>query len=216
MSKLREPVSGLTHLVGLVLSVVGLCALLHTSVSHGEPWHIVSFSVFGTSLILLYGASTLYHLLPLSKQAVSTLRRIDHMMIYVLIAGSYTPLALIPLRGAWGWGLLIPVWGIAVIGIILTAKARSAPRWISTAAYLLMGWMGIVTLRPLLQTMPSRGLVWLLTGGLLYTVGAIFYGLKWPRLKPGVFGFHELWHLFVMGGSLSHYWMVFRYISALP
>jgi hemolysin III len=216
MSKLREPFSGISHLLGWGLSIAGLVALLLVATPHAGPWHTVSFAIFGASLILLYGASALYHLLPASPHAVSILRRIDHMMIYVLIAGTYTPLALVPLRGAWGWSLLIPIWVIAILGIILTAITRSTPRWLYTVVYVAMGWFVVVAARPLSRALPPGSIAWLVGGGLCYTIGAIGYGLKWPRLKPGVFGFHELWHLFVMAGSFSHYWLVFRYVAALP
>jgi hemolysin III len=177
---------------------------------------VVPFSIFGASLILLYAASAFYHLLPLSEKGNRTLRRIDHMMIYVLIAGSYTPFCLVALRGPWGWGLLVPVWAAALGGMIMTFFWLSAPRWLYTFLYAAMGWGVVLATGPLLKALPSGGFTWLLIGGLFYTVGAVVYGTKWPRLKPGVFGFHELWHLFVMAGSLSHFWAVLRYVAALP
>jgi hemolysin III len=212
----KEPVSGFTHLAGFILSLAGLCVLIYVAISRGTPWHVVSYSIFGSSLILLYAASSLYHLLSVSERATKILRHVDHMMIYLLIAGSYTPLCLIPLRGAWGWSLLALIWVSAIAGISVNACSLPVPRWLYTAIYGLMGWLIVVALRPLLHTMSIRGFMWLLVGGLFYTVGAVFYALKWPKLKPGRFGFHELWHLFVMAGSFSHYWMMLRYVAVLP
>ena len=214
---MREPVSGLTHLAGAVLSAAGLVALVRAAVrgtGGGGTWPLVAFLVFGVSLVLLYTASSLYHLLPLSTSGTLVLRRIDHMMIYVLIAGTYTPFCLISLRGrgAWGWGLFGAVWGLAVAGIILKAVWMRAPRWLSTGFYLGMGWLVVVAIGPLLRSVPAGGLEWLAVGGLLYTVGAVFYATKWPRLVPGVFGFHEVWHLFVLAGSFSHFWAVYRFL----
>ena len=219
---MREPVSGLTHLAGAILSAVGLAALLRAALRGGAGgttggagvWSLVAFAIFGASLILLYTASSLYHLLPLSARGTLALRRLDHMMIYVLIAGSYTPFCLVSLRdrGAWGWGLFGAVWGLAAAGITLKAVWMRAPRWLSVTFYLGMGWLVVVAAGPLLRAVPAGGLEWLAVGGLFYTVGAVFYATKWPRLAPGVFGFHELWYLFVMAGSFSHFWAVYRFL----
>lgn len=216
MSRFREPVSGFTHLGGMVLSIAGLVVLLWTAITRGTAWHVVSFAIFGTSLILLYGTSALYHLLRVSAKKQGVLRRLDHVMIYVLIAGSYTPFCLIALRGPWGWSLLIPVWVAAVAGMVMSVLWLEAPRWLYTLLYGILGWAVTIATKPLLQVLPQRGFLWFLIGGLFYTFGAVIYGVKWPRLKPGVFGFHELWHLFVMAGSLSHYWVVLHYVAALP
>jgi hemolysin III len=214
--KVKDPFSGFSHLVGAVLSIIGLVLLVRYAVTDGTVWHIVAFSIFGASLILLYAASAFYHLLPLSEKGNRILRRIDHMMIYVLIAGSYTPFCLVVLRGVWGWSLLIPIWVIAVTGIVMTIWWLNAPRWLSTLLYAAMEWAVIIAVRPLIQSMPIGGFTWFLIGGMFYTVGAVIYGTKWPRLKPGIFGFHELWHLFVMAGSISHFWVVLRYVAVLP
>lgn len=213
--QLREPVSGLTHGAGALLSVVGLVVLVVYGVLHGTVWHVVAYAVFGASLILLYTASALYHLLPVSERGIRALKRLDHMMIYVLIAGTYTPFCLIPLRGAWGWGLLAGIWGLAAGGIILKAVWLPAPRWLSTTFYVLMGWLVLVAAAPLARALPPGGLGWLVAGGVIYTLGAVIYGARWPNIRPG-FGFHEIWHLFVMAGSFSHYWAVLRYVTAMP
>jgi hemolysin III len=210
--KMREPVSGLTHLAGAMLSIVGLVLMIRYAVVQGTVWHIVSFSIFGGSLILLYTASTLYHLLNISEKGVRVLRKIDHMMIYVLIAGTYTPICLIPLRGGWGYTLLVTIWGIAVTGIIMKLLWFDAPRWLYTLFYLIMGWLVVIAFWPLMKTIPAAGVIWLSAGGILYTIGAVIYGTKWPPLKSKFFGFHEVFHLFVLYGSFCHFWLMFRYL----
>ena len=210
--KVKDPVSGFSHLFGAVLSAIGLYFLIRYAIANGTVWHTVSFSIFGASLILLYTASSAYHLLIVPEKSSIILRKIDHMMIYVLIAGTYTPVCLIPLRGSWGWSLLISIWGIAVTGIILKLLWFNAPRWLSTLFYVIMGWLIVIAFVPLVRAMPTGAILWLVAGGLFYTVGAIIYGTKWPRLKSKVFGFHEVFHIFVLYGSLCHFWMMFRYV----
>ncbi len=213
MSKLRDPFSGLSHLTGAFLSVVALILLVYNAVQHAKTLHVIAFSIFGASLILLYTASALYHLLPLPPKGVLLLRRIDHMMIFILIAGTYTPVCLIPLRGAWGYSLLVGVWALAIIGIIIKIFWMNAPRWFSTLIYVIMGWLIIIAFWPLIKTVSTGGIVWMCLGGIFYTVGAVFYGTKWPpNLVPGWFGFHEVFHLFVMAGSFSHFWLMIKYI----
>jgi hemolysin III len=203
--RLKDPASALTHLVGAVLSVIGLFVLLYQGAVYGNTRYVVAFAIFGTSLILLYTASTLYHALHLSPQATLRLRKVDHMMIFLLIAGTYTPFCLLPLRGVWGWSLLGAVWGCAVVGMGVKLFWMTAPRWLSTGFYVLMGWAVVVAIYPLARSVSAGSLAWMVTGGLIYTVGAVLYATKWPRLWPGKFGFHDLWHLFVMGGSLAHF-----------
>lgn len=217
MKHIKDPVSGFTHLAWAVLSVVGLVFLILTAVFNGEgAWDIVSFSIFGVSLILLYTFSSLYHLCNVSEKASAILRKFDHIMIYILIAGSYTPVALGPLRGGWGWSIFGVVWGIAIIGVFLTIFCFKAPRWITTSLYIAMGWVVIVAIYPMILAFQKANalgsLLWLLAGGIFYTVGGIIYGLKKPNFKNRYFGFHELFHIFVMLGSLCHFWFVFAYI----
>lgn len=209
----RDPISALTHLVGALLSVAGLILLVYRGATTGTAWHVVSFSIFGASLILLYTASTLYHWLQVSEEARRVLRRIDHMMIFVLIAGTYTPILLVPLRGAWGWSLFGVIWGLALAGLVLKIFWLEAPRWLNTLLYIGMGWLVVVAAVPLVNRVPPPGLIWLLAGGLFYTAGAVLYALKWPNPFPRVFGFHEIWHLFVMAGSFSHFWSIFRHLA---
>jgi hemolysin III len=213
--KLREPVSGLTHFTGFLFSIVALVLLVTYAAMQGTPWHIIAFAIFGTSLILLYGASSMYHLLPLSPKGIALLQRIDHIMIFILIAGTYTPVCLVPLRGAWGWSLFGVIWGMAITGIFQLLFWIHAPRWLSTLIYLIMGWMVIIAFYPLVQSIPIGGIIWFALGGLCYTGGAIIYALKKPNPFPGVFGFHEIWHMFVMAGSFCHFWAMLRYILIL-
>lgn len=215
IAKLKDPVSGLTHLFGALLSIAALILMVYYAAKHATTWHVVSFSIFGASLILLYTASTLYHLLPLSIKGTKILRKIDHMMIYVLIAGTYTPVCLIPLRGPWGWSLLASIWGIAVAGIIMKALWLNAPRWLSTMFYIIMGWLVIIAFFPLIHNVPTGGLGWLVGGGIIYTVGGIIYAFKWPNINCKLFGFHEIFHLFVLGGSFCHFWLMYQYIMHL-
>lgn len=215
IKKLRDPISGLTHFFGLLISIAGLVILVYLAAKRATPWHIVSFSIFGASLILLYGASSMYHLLPLSEKGIRILRKIDHMMIFVLIAGTYTPVCLVPLRGPWGWSLFGSVWGIALIGMILKIVWLDAPRWFSTCVYVLMGWLVVIAFLPLARSMPPAGLEWLAAGGVLYTVGAVIYGTKRPRISLKWFGFHEIFHLFVLCGSFAHFWLMLKYIMYL-
>ena len=214
MLKVKDPISGGSHLIGVLLSITGLALLVYYAAIHGSTWHIVSFSIFGASLILLYTASTLYHLLSLSARATTILRRLDHMMIYVLIAGTYTPICLIPLRGVWGWSMLGSIWGIALAGIVLKGVWKEAPRWLSTTFYLAMGWLVLITIVPLARSIPPGGMAWLAAGGIFYTIGGIIYALKKPNFLPG-FGFHEIFHFFVLLGSFSHFWLMYRYILYL-
>lgn len=213
--KLRDPISGLTHLIGALLSVAGLVLMVYYAAIYATVWHIVSFAIFGASLFLLYTASTLYHLLPLSEKGVLFLKKVDHMMIFVLIAGTYTPICLVPLRGVWGWSLFGCIWAIAVAGIVMKIVWISAPRWLSTLFYVVMGWLVVIAFLPLVRAVPEGGMIWLISGGILYTIGGIIYGLKWPNIIDRFLGFHEIFHLFVLGGSICHFWLMFRYVLYL-
>jgi hemolysin III len=214
-NKLKDPLSGLTHLFGIILSIIGLVLLVYRAAVAGKPWHVVTFAIFGASMICLYTASTLYHWLPLSDKGTGILRKFDHTMIFILIAGTYTPICLIPLRGPWGWSLFGCIWGLAILGIGFKMIWFKAPRWLSTLIYIVMGWLVIIAIWPLIQLLPLAGLMWLLAGGLFYTMGAVIYGIKKPNPWPGVFGFHEIFHIFVILGSFSHFWMMYRFIAFL-
>lgn len=212
--KLNDPISGLTHFIGALFSIAGLVLLVVFGALNGTAWHVVSFSIFGASLILLYTASTLYHWLPLQPKGREIMRRIDHMMIYVLIAGTYTPVCLVAIRGGWGWSLFGSIWGLALLGIVFKIWWMNAPRWLSTSFYVFMGWLAAIAFYPLVKAVSWGGLAWLIAGGVFYSVGAVIYGIKKPNITPN-FGFHEIFHLFVMAGSLSHFFLMWRYILNL-
>ena len=213
--RFREPISGLTHLAGGLLASVGLIVLLATATRAGRIDQLVAFGIFGFSLIAMYTASALYHLLPLSPLGVARLRQVDHMSIFLLIAGTYTPFCLLALDGGWRAGLLSLIWGLALCGILLKLFWMEAPRWLSVALYLGMGWIALVAAPALFRAVPAGGMAWVLAGALVYSAGALIYGLKRPNPIPGVLGFHELWHLFVIAGSACHFWAVLGYIAPL-
>ncbi|MCF6188055.1 MAG: hemolysin III family protein [Desulfobulbaceae bacterium] len=162
--RLKDPFSGLSHLFGAFLSIAGLAVLVTLAVQRATVWHVVSFAVYGTSMVLLYTASALYHLLPLSAQGEKVLRTLDHVMIYMLIAGTYTPICLVPLRGACGWSIFGVVWGLAFAGIFVSIFQLNAPRWLSTSIYLLMGWVCIVAIYPIIKLLTPEGLLCLCAG----------------------------------------------------
>lgn len=201
-----ERFNGITHLVGAALALAGVAVLVTVAARQGDAWKIVSFSLYGVTLFLLYGFSTLYH--SLRGRAKAIFRRFDHLAIYLLIAGTYTPFALVTLRGGWGWALFGVVWGLAVVGMALEYLPRKGPRILPVVIYLLMGWLALIALKPLWQALPLMGFVWLLSGGLLYTVGVVFYGLD-EKLRHA----HGVWHLFVLAGSVSHYIAIFYYVA---
>lgn len=212
--RLREPFSGLSHLGGAILGIAALVVLV--SVARGDPWHVSGFVVYGASLILLYLASALYHLLPVGARHIQRLRMFDHIGIYLLIAGTYTPICLVPLRGSWGWSLFGVVWGLALFGIVVEICWRSAPIWLRLVLYLIMGWLVLIALGPLARILPAAALGWLIAGGIVYTMGAAVFALERPRLWPGIFGAHDLWHLFVLGGSACHFVLMLRFVAPFP
>ncbi len=209
----KDPMSGLTHFIGFVLAIVALLVLIVLGVRLESTWHIVSYSIFGAGLVLLYLASTLYHWIPVSGKAEKYLRKIDHIMIFVLIAASYTPICLIPLRGAWGWSLFGVVWGITAVGVLIKIFYIKAPDWLAATIYVGMGWLAMIAIYPLVTTLQPQAIFWLFAGGVFYTVGAAVFALEWPKLWPKVFGSHDLFHIFVLLGSASHFWLMYRFIS---
>lgn len=219
MAKVRDFMSGLTHCIGAALSLAGLVVLIVFASLKGDAYDIVSFSIFGTGLFLLYLFSTLYHWLNISEKGISVFRKFDHIMIYVLIAASYTPICLGPLRGPWGWSIFGIVWGIAVLGIILTSVWIKAPRALTTTIYISMGWTVLIAIFPLINVFKEANMLsslwWLVIGGIFYTVGGIIYGLKWPKINFKHFGFHEIFHIFVMLGSACHFWFILRYVLVI-
>ena len=201
-----ERFNSISHLMGAVLALTGTVALIILAARQGDAWKIVSFSLYGATLFMLYGSSTLYH--GLRGRAKAIFRRFDHLAIYLLIAGTYTPFALVTLRGGWGWSLFGVVWGLAVVGMALEYLPRKGPRILPVVIYLGMGWLALIALRPLWHALPLMGLVWLLAGGLFYTVGVIFYSLD-EKLRHA----HGVWHLFVLAGSASHYFAILYYVA---
>ena len=208
--QVKDPLSALTHFIGFLAVIPVFICLLELSETKLQQ---ISFIVFGFSLLLLYGASTIYHTLKLSAEKTALLRRIDHMMIFVLIAGTYTPVCLVPLAGKWGTILLSAIWVIAVAGVFMKIFWMGAPRWLSTMIYVVMGWLSITAFFPLLRTVGWGGFGMLLGGGIAYTVGALIYALKKPNLAIlKSFGFHEIFHVFVMIGSAFHIAVMFLYV----
>ncbi len=211
----RELYIGLTHVVGAALSIAGLVLLVVRASLQGTAWHVVSFAIFGTGLVLLYTFSSLYHWLNLSEKGIKFWRIMDHVMIYFLIAATYTPICLVPLRGGWGWSLFGIVWGLAIVGILFSIFWIHAPRKFYTALYILLGWMVVIGLVPLNKAMPVGGMLWLFAGGLLYSIGGVIYGYKKPNPFPVKFGFHGIFHIFVLLGSMAHFIVIYEYIIRL-
>lgn len=201
----EEVAHALTHGLGLVLSVGGLVTLVVAASLRGDVWHVVGCSIFGSTLVLLYAASTLYHGIR-SPRAKRLFQRLDHSAIFLLIAGTYTPFALASLRGSWGWTLLALVWGLAILGITLEAAMPHRTRHLSVALQLAMGWLAVLAVEPLVRSVQPEGLVLLLLGGVTYTAGVIFYA--WQRLPYH----HAVWHVFVIAGSACHFTCVLRYV----
>jgi len=201
-----ERLNSYTHLAGSVLAAVGVPMLIVLAARSGDPWKITGCAIYGLCLFLLYGSSTLYH--SLRGRAKAVLRKLDHCSIYLLIAGTYTPFALVTLRGAWGWTLFGLAWGLAALGIAQEFVFGKGARHLSTLIYVVMGWMGAAALQPLAAGLGAPGIAWLLAGGLLYTAGIAFY-LFDERVRH----FHGVWHLFVLGGSAAHFIAIAVYVA---
>jgi hemolysin III len=200
-----ERFNSISHLIGAALALAALVVLVVFASLQGDPWKIVSFSIYGATLFLLYALSTLYH--SLHGRAKLVFQKLDHAAIYLLIAGSYTPFTLVTLRGPWGWALFGVVWTLAVIGIVIDCLHRNGPRIYQIIIYLLMGWVILIALYPLIQNLPTGGLVWLVIGGLCYTGGMVFYALD-EKLNHA----HGIWHLFVLAGSICHFLAILLYV----
>lgn len=200
-----ERLNALTHLIGAALALAGSIVLIVLAARGGDFWKIVGVAVYGTTLVLLYSLSTLYH--SIRGRAKDVLRELDHHSIYLLIAGSYTPFCLVTLRGPWGWSLFGAVWALAAIGSLEELRPKRGGRTLSVVLYAVMGWMVLVALNPLIKKLGPIGLSWLIAGGLFYTIGIIFYALD-KRMKHA----HGIWHLFVLAGSAAHYIAILRYV----
>ncbi len=214
LHKLRDPFSSLSHLAGALLAVYGLIYMLMQTADLNENYgyYLAGYLVFGISLILMFGASALYHWPKISENGIRQLKRIDHIAIFYLIAGTYTPFCLIALKDGIGWWLFGTAWGIAFAGTLMKIFWLHAPRWLSTVLYLGMGWLCVFAIGPLSDALNSQALSWLVAGGIFYSIGALVYAFKWPDPWPEIFGFHDIWHLFVIAGAASHYISIAVYL----
>lgn len=212
---IREPGSAITHFIGMMMAVFAAVPLLvKAGISSGGK-NLTAMTVFMVSMILLYGASATYHSVNLTGRALRIFRKLDHMMIFVLIAGSYTPVCLIVLGGDLGYTLLALVWGIALAGMLIKACWITCPKWFSSVIYIAMGWVCVLVFGKLLDTLPTAAFLWLLAGGVIYTVGGVIYALKLPLFnnRHKNFGSHEVFHLFVMAGSICHFIFMYCYVA---
>lgn len=201
----NEPVSAITHFIAALLSIAALILMVVFASMYGKATHIVGFSIFGASLIFLYFTSAIYHFFPRETKIKRIFQRLDHSMIYVLIAGTYTPIALLMPNRVWGWTIFGLIWGLAVFGILIKSTGVKIKEWLSATLYILMGWLAAIAFKPLMQWLSLEAFLWLLAGGVLYTSGCIFFALErfYPRKKW--FGMHEVFHLFVIAGSFCHF-----------
>ena len=211
---IREPGSAITHFIGMMLAVFAAMPLLAKAGMTGNSADVTAMMIFALSMVSLYGASTLYHSLNVTGRVLKIFKKLDHMMIFVLIAGSYTPVCMIVLGGESGYKLLAAVWGIALAGILIKAFWVTCPKWFSSVIYIAMGWVCVFVFGELLATLPWAAFLWLLAGGLFYTVGGVIYALKCPifNLKHKWFGSHEIFHVFVMLGSACHFIFMYHYV----
>ena len=211
----KDPGSALTHFIAMIGAAIAAVPLLHKAAEEADSRHLAALAVFIISMILLYAASTTYHTFNISEHVNKILRKIDHMMIFILIAGTYTPVCLIVLGNNAGYRLLALVWGIAIAGILVNALWINCPKWVSSVLYIGMGWTCVLAFTQLLNSLSPAAFGWLLAGGIIYTVGGVIYALKLPifNRKHKNFGSHEIFHLFVMGGSLCHYVMMYAFVA---
>jgi hemolysin III len=203
LKKLREPVNSLTHWGGAILALAGLIALL--IVGWSTPAKIVSLLVYGLSLIAMFSASATYHMVRARDRVLEILRKVDHSAIYLLIAGTYTPFCVNAFSGFWQWGMLGIIWSLAVVGIAVKIFYIKSPRWLNAGIYVVMGWLCVAAVGEMLAVLPAWVITWLIVGGVTYTLGAIVYVTKIFNFAPGVFGFHEVWHIFVMLAAAAHF-----------
>ena len=209
--RLKDPVSGLLHLIGAVLAIPATVILILLGLD--SVWKIASFSIYGACLFMLFTFSTIYHCLPSrfgGKHQV--FRKLDHLAIYALIAGTYTPFCLVTLRGPWGWTLFGITWGLAILGITLQSIFINVPRIITTSIYVLMGWMILIAIKPIMHYLPSTGILLLLLGGITYSIGGVIYTIKKPNFHK-LFDFHDLWHIFVLLGAFFHFLALLLVVS---
>ncbi|MBS6952561.1 MAG: hemolysin III family protein [Enterocloster asparagiformis] len=215
VSRIKDPGSAITHFIAMLAAICATTPLLLKAARETDNTHFISLLIFILSMIGLYAASTIYHTLDISPKVNRLLRKLDHMMIFILIAGTYTPVCMIVLGDKTGWVLLALVWTIAIVGIIINACWITCPKWFSSLIYIAMGWVCILAFTKIVSSLSRAGFAWLLAGGIIYTVGGVIYALKLPffNSKHKYFGSHEIFHLFVMGGSLCHYVLMYRFVA---
>ncbi len=218
LSKIKDPGSAITHFIGMLMACLAALPLLIKAATNPDKIHIISLSIFVLSMIGLYLASTLYHSLNINPKINKVLKKFDHMMISVLIAGTYTPICLIVLKGVVGWFLFSLIWGMAIGGIVLKAIWVTCPKWISSVVYIAMGWTCVLAFGPLINSLPKNGLLLLISGGIIYTLGGIIYALKLPifNSRHKYFGSHEIFHLCVMAGSFCHFLLMYQFVANFP
>ena len=216
--KIKDPGSAVTHFIGMLMAMFASVPLLIKAAREPERIHLIALAIFIVSMILLYAASTTYHTLDLSERTNKILKKIDHMMIFILIAGTYTPICLITLKGPVGYGLLALVWGIAIVGIVIKGFWIYCPKWFSSVLYIAMGWVCVLAFTQIMNALPRAAFLWLLAGGIIYTIGGVIYALKLPifNSKHKNFGSHEIFHLFVMGGSFCHFIVMYAFVAGMP
>ena len=209
--KLKEPLAGSIHFIGAILSIPALVCLIVSA--HDSTWKIVSFSIYGATMFFLFFFGALYHWLPQAAGGkYQIFRKLDHLAIYFLIAGTYTPFCLNTLRGGWGWTIFGIVWAMALIGVSFQAFYIDVPRYFTTTIYIVMGWIVIVAIKPLIDALPLGGILWLIAGGVIYSIGGVIYTVKKPNLFKA-FGYHELWHTMVLAAAACHYIAVLLYVA---
>ena len=208
-----RPWSAITHGAGAVLAAFGTILLLARS--FGNWFHFTAFLVYGLSMVGLYTASTLYHCINTSVKGRLALRKYDHCSIYLLIAGSYTPVCLLALKGTVGLTLTVVIWSLAMAGIVLSIAWIDCPRWLTSGVYLFMGWLALFAIRPISQALPASGMAALVLGGILYSVGGVLYAVKWPGRNNPRFGCHEIFHVFILLGSACHFWLMYQVVAFL-
>jgi len=218
IKKIKDPGSAITHFIGMLMSLFATFPLLIKATKSPSIIHFISLLIFAVSMILLYTASTVYHTFNLSDKINRRLKKFDHMMIFVLIAGTYTPICLVVLKGRVGLTLLSIIWTMALLGIILKGFFVYVPKWVSSVIYIAMGWTCVLAFTPLISSLPKLAFTWLVIGGVIYTVGGVIYALKLPifNSKHKYFGSHEIFHLFCMGGSACHFILMYQFVVQMP
>lgn len=216
--KAKDPGSAITHFIGTLMALFATLPLLMKASNSPNKIHVISLGIFALSMILLYTASTVYHTFNLSDKINRRLKKFDHMMIFILIAGTYTPICLVVLAGKVGITLFCIIWGMALLGICLKAFWVYCPKWVSSVIYIVMGWTCVIAFTPLLHSLSASAFAWLLAGGIIYTVGGIIYALKLPIFnnKHKYFGSHEIFHLFCLGGSACHFILMYFFVASMP